>query len=61
MNTEKQTGFFPYLDPEDSQLELKSCTKGSLPDDIWKTISAFSNAEGENRHRKYLLSDKYNA
>ncbi len=42
----QQTPLFPYLDPEDQRLELKSCRNGALPDEIWKPISAFANTEG---------------
>ncbi len=42
----EQSSLFPYLDPEDKNVELKSCSEGRLPDDIWKSISAFSNTEG---------------
>lgn len=46
MTNAQQTPLFPYLDPEDQRLELKTCHNGILPDDIWKPISAFSNTEG---------------
>ena len=42
----QQTSLFPYIDPEDTRLELKSCEHGILQDDIWKSISAFANSEG---------------
>lgn len=41
-----QFSLFPHLHPEDSNLELKSTSGGRLPDDIWKTVSAFANTEG---------------
>jgi ATP-dependent DNA helicase RecG len=41
-----QTALFPHIDPEDSRLEYKTCELGVLPNDIWKTISAFANSEG---------------
>jgi hypothetical protein len=56
-----QFSLFPHLNPEDANLELKSTSQGRLPDDIWKTISAFSNGlivpRGEKRHRKYFIRD----
>ncbi len=42
----EQSSLFPYFDPEDKSIELKSCSGGRLPDDAWKSISAFSNTEG---------------
>lgn len=42
----QQSQLFPHLDPEDSRLELKTCSNGNLPEDLWKTISAFANTEG---------------
>lgn len=46
MTTKEQTSLFTHFDPEDQQLEFKSCSQGELPADIWKTISAFANTEG---------------
>lgn len=46
MISSQQSTLFPYLDPEDSRLELKSCLGGILPNDIWKAVSAFTNTEG---------------
>ncbi len=44
--TNLQTPLFPHLDPEDLRRELKTCEGGVLQNDIWKSISAFSNTEG---------------
>ena len=41
-----QMNLFPHLDPESSSIELKTCEHGTIPSDLWKTISAFSNTEG---------------
>lgn len=38
--------FFLNEHPESKNIEFKSGTKGRLPKDIWKTISAFSNTDG---------------
>lgn len=43
---DQQTSLFPYIDPEDARLELKTCATGVLQQDIWKSISAFANTEG---------------
>lgn len=46
------------LEPESERLEFKSSAIGKLPDDIWKSISAFSNADGGKiiLFRKILLA-----
>mgnify|MGYP000847116711 FL=1 len=41
-----QTGFFDYSLPEDLHTEYKTCNEGKIPNDLWKTISAFANADG---------------
>ena len=33
-------------EPESERLEFKSATHGKLPENIWKSISAFSNTDG---------------
>lgn len=34
------------LQPESDRLEFKSCGRGKLPDNVWMSISAFSNTDG---------------
>ena len=41
-----QTGFFDYSLPEDLHTEYKTCNECKIPNDLWKTISAFANADG---------------
>ena len=41
-----QTGFFDYSSPEDLHTEYKTCNENKIPNDLWKTISAFANADG---------------
>lgn len=42
----RQSSLFAYDQPEDLRHELKTCSDGRLPADIWKTVSAFANTEG---------------
>lgn len=46
MPNSHQTVLLPHIDPEDNRHEYKTCRTGTLPNDIWKTISAFANSEG---------------
>ena len=33
-------------EPESERLEVKSATHGKLPENVWMTVSAFSNTDG---------------
>ena len=34
------------LEPESERLEFKTANRGKLPENIWTSVSAFSNADG---------------